>query len=516
MLLGRDADGASFSYGALAPGGSGSRGSTTGLALQFDCLPAPTSVRLLYDGVRLLSARLPSASSNATDGSRVVHVEIAYGRASHGGDYDGLTLLVDGVALLRGAAIDAWHPQPSWAFGFSASSGRGAARCAVRRVRLRSGALVEPQPAPLHITRNGQDFVSAAPLPARTTAVRSSARSRLVGPHERRLSAAHRGRGPPRRQLVLLPLRRPARCAGAQHHLLRALCALRDAAAPLGGVVVPQLALNAADETESRVAFLFYAPPSSSPSRPPQGPALGGTAITLSATGLSLNGSQPVCRLGAPMWRRDFGEMSAQGHADSLAAPMGVGARVAHGLAPNEVWATVSSTEARCTLPPSVGGPHVRYALQLSLNGHDFTAADGVDFTYYADAPQLVRRLLITRTHTRIPPPTPDPHPNLHPRPAPQLTRQPQPQPQSLPFLQASVRPTSDSSVGGRPITLHGVGLANGSAPQCRYRGDGFGVQRVNATVLSDTALACPSATLPPTRPRRGGRSPKPSRWSST
>ena len=61
-----------------------------------------------------------------------MHVEIAHGRASHGGDYDGLTLLVDGVALLRGAAIDV---APTAELGLWILRSRPAPPDAPRRVR---------------------------------------------------------------------------------------------------------------------------------------------------------------------------------------------------------------------------------------------------------------------------------------------------------------------------------------------------------------------------------------------
>ena len=111
----------------------------------------------------------------------------------------------------------------------------------------------------------------------------------------------------------------------------------------------------------------------------------------------------------------------------------------AHGLAPNEVAATVvNATLVRCTSPPqwsgaydeaaafagARGGPFVgtpppappaTVALELSLNGHDFTAA-ALNFTYYAAAPSVSR-----------------------------------------------IWPRSDTAAGGRAVTVHGAGLGGGS-----------------------------------------------------
>ena len=102
--------------------------------------------------------RVPAPADRYASADRYVPVVLAYDRGAHGGDHLGLTLLYDGHALLRGAPIPGWAPQPSWRFGLAAKSGVGANECSVRRLRLRAGAPLEVQPTPLHVTRNGQDY----------------------------------------------------------------------------------------------------------------------------------------------------------------------------------------------------------------------------------------------------------------------------------------------------------------------------------------------------------------------
>jgi hypothetical protein len=149
-----------------------------------------------------------------------------------------------------------------------------------------------------------------------------------------------------------------------------------------------------------------------------------------------------VCRFGGALWRRGFGALSALTTSDALQGAHGVGARALHGLPPNEVPATivnevpatiVNATHALCLTPPSVRGPMLELALEIALNGHDFTS-DNLRFRYLTDRPSLI-----------------------------------------------SVFPTSDSSLGGRPILLSGRGLANGSDARCRYRAPTLGVVEARA-----------------------------------
>lgn len=183
---------------------------------------------------------------------------------------------------------------------------------------------------------------------------------------------------------------------------------------------------------------------------PTSGPALGGTLVEVAGANLTRLGSLRVCRFGRALWTRDHGTLSVLTPRDGLRAEHGVAARAAHGLAPNEVFATiVNGSHARCVTPPSVQGPHVAVPLELALNGHDFTA-DAHAFTYYADATTL-----------------------------------------------EWVFPISDSSAGGRALQLTGAGLTNGSDARCRFRAPLFGVVETAALALSPTSLACPSPAMP-------------------
>ena len=234
----------------------------------------------------------------------------------------------------------------------------------------------------------------------------------------------------------------------------RPICALRHAGrrAP-AGVLLPQISLNGQDETSSSLPFRFYDPPALLALSPTTGPALGGTLVDVRGANFTRQGTLPVCRFGGALWRRAFGALSALTTSDALQGAHGVGARALHGLPPNEVPATiVNATHALCLTPPSVRGPMLELALELALNGHDFTS-DNLRFRYLTDRTSLI-----------------------------------------------SVFPTSDSSLGGRPLLLSGRGLANGSDVRCRYRAPTLGVVETRALELggSGLMLMCPAPAVPP------------------
>ena len=81
--------------------------------------------------------------------------------------------------------------------------------------------------------------------------------------------------------------------------------------------------------------------------------------------------------------------------------------------------------EAICVTPARLGLQACELALELSLNGHDFTR-DRVQYQYYAASPLLL-----------------------------------------------GTWPLTDTSGGGRPVTVRGARLANGSHYQCLYEHSG-------------------------------------------
>ena len=81
--------------------------------------------------------------------------------------------------------------------------------------------------------------------------------------------------------------------------------------------------------------------------------------------------------------------------------------------------------EAICVTPARLGLQACELALELSLNGHDFTR-DRVQYQYYAASPLLL-----------------------------------------------ATWPLTDTSGGGRPVTVRGARLANGSHYQCLYEHSG-------------------------------------------
>jgi hypothetical protein len=211
-------------------------------------------------------------------------------------------------------------------------------------------------------------------------------------------------------------------------------------------MVTPQLSLNRLDYTNNTgVRFRYYDPPRLLALSPSSGPAHGDTRVVLFGANFSALGSQLVCRWGrthpnslpwvlveeraAPPQRAlPFAHSAAAQSAlpDGLRGPNGVAARPAYGLAASEVFATiVGPQEAVCLAPARLALRATALPLELSLNGHDFTS-DLLHYQYYAPSP----RLHITW-------------------------------------------PLTDTSAGGRPVTVRGEHLGNGSHYQCLYERSG-------------------------------------------
>ena len=191
--------------------------------------------------------------------------------------------------------------------------------------------------------------------------------------------------------------------------------------------------------------FRYYDPPGVASLSPSSGPAQGGTRVVLTGANFSALGSQLVCRWGGTYpnslpWvlleelttppQRDlpFAHSPAAQSAlpFGLRGPNGVAARPAYNLAASEVFATVTGPqEAVCLTPARLGLRAIELALELSLNGHDFTA-DRVLYQYYAASPLLL-----------------------------------------------TTWPLTDTSGGHRPVTVRGMHLANGSHYQCLYERSG-------------------------------------------
>lgn len=447
------AHGLSFAYGELRTGGTlGALGAGHGLRLRLSTSARPWSVSVAYDGVDLVTVpihntpRSGGAGGIASDETEFRTLEIGYGRASYGGEHQGLTVRYDGASVLRGMPIDSWRPLPSWRFGIGARSGVGRdAECAVRRVRLRAGARVEPYGAPVAITRNGQDFLTPAPHPyvyygepvisavtPPSGPLRGGTLILIAGEnlhggsaYSCRLGAGEKVDG----RLVDGPttVTPPLNTTRARPFLH---CVTPPAASP--GELMPQLSLNGQDETNSTgVPFRYYDPPALYGISPTSGPALGGTRVEIfgaNLTSLDANATthpatRPlrVCRYGPPMWMRTHGSMSVLAQPERLTGPFGIAAPPPHGLPPNEVPATiVNDTYALCISPPSVGGPRDAVSIELSLNGHDFTSSSGLRYQFYAEV--RLRGPLPSWTH-QLPTPSPRPHP-INPTSPPHINPQ--------------------------------------------------------------------------------------------
>ena len=259
----------------------------------------------------------------------------------------------------------------------------------------------------------------------------------------------------------------PQRAASLDMPLVHCTTPPADAATEL---VAPQLSLNRLDySNNTRVLFRYYDPPRLLAFSPSSGPAHGDTRVVLSGANFSALGSQLVCRWGGthpdslpwvlleelvapPQRTLPFAHSPAAQSAlpDGLRGPNGVAARPAYGLAATEVFATiVGPREAVCLAPARLVLRATALPLELSLNGHDFTA-DGLLYQYYAPSPRL---------HTTW--------------------------------------PLTDTSAGGRPVTVRGEHLGNGSHYQCLYERSGE-----VALVTVDgghRAVAYPYDAYPPT-----------------
>ena len=505
MHLTDDGEGLTFSYGPLPPTPDDAPRVRLGLRVELRTHHNDTRARELivtYDDVALVHVAVPSPRQRR---GAFVPLRIAYDRASHGGSVPGLTAIFGGASLVRGMRIHTWLPQSAWRFRLSAKSGRSHADAVIRRLRIRTGGMSEAQETPLHITRNDQDFdMSPAPHsgmyvfygpPVISSIAPASGPtdggSRLLLAGESLLggSAYHcrfghvdRSPGgvyPPSHERIIFPDLNTSHSAPFLH------CTTPPYGSP--STIAPQVSLNRQDETDSHVPFRYYDPPALFAISPTSGPSLGATLLKLYGANFSsamhaegnatnttdaadLTAPLVVCRFGPPMWPRHHGHLSVLTPRDAVAGPARVGQRAVHGLAPNEVFASVvNDSLVVCVSPPSVGGNHDAVHVEVSLNGHDFTRGMPM-YHFYAEAPRI-----------------------------------------------SSVFPRTDSSAGGRLLTIRGTGLSNGSDVLCQFRsshtlegvgrmelgvaGLTFTTQFIPASVPDDDTVVCISPTLPPHSP---------------
>ena len=444
LQLSSGGEGFSISYGRLDDGGLGEHGSSMGLRVMLDTRP-PQRVVVTYAD-ELLNDTAVNLSNLAHD---FVPIVLVHDLNSHGGLEAALTLVINDTAVLRGLPIPHWSSQPDWSFGFGARSGSGQANCTMRSLRLRAGSLVTPLFVPFAVSRNGQDFVreTFADFKYYATPTISSVIPRS-GPAAGGTKVLVAGEG-----LV---------GGSAYECRMGGVASSPDVntttAAPYVHCTMPQgtsgtatfdVSLNGQDALN--FDFTLYPVPSVVSIQPSSGPAAGGTLVELNGSFSSL-GTQPICRFGSRLYARSHGTLSVLTQADGASGVNGASALATHGLAANEVHASVvNGTLALCTSPPGV--EHSVVTLEISLNGHDFTTA-ALSYQYYANVPALTR-----------------------------------------------VVPVSDSLAGNRVISISGSGLANGSDYKCRYS-SGVGSVSLGdssvyaATEVGDRAVACTSPSL--------------------
>ena len=152
LLMGRGggADGLSFSYGDLAPGGFGELGGGRGLRVLFR---THTHERVeVWYGHRLLHASRPPAGESLR-APAFVDVAIQYSAAA-----GGLTVVHAGRTHCAGLAIDGWAPREGWRFAIGARSGGESDDHHVDDLVIEAGAAAEPEAAPVAVTLNGLQF----------------------------------------------------------------------------------------------------------------------------------------------------------------------------------------------------------------------------------------------------------------------------------------------------------------------------------------------------------------------
>ena len=389
--------------------------------------------------------------------------------------------------------------------------GAGAARA--------HGARARAQPVPLSLARNGQDFVGAAPdflyygVP---TIFEPDAVERADG---RRHAAARRRRRPPRRLRLRMPLRsvrrHGRRCrrrrrrrlcrrrrradpprARAQYECERALRLLRDARGGGGRCAAHRGVAQRARRVElhggvhllpaapSRRALAEFGPRRRRHRRRARRSQLQRARVAARLPLRRLGGAARL-RLAEraparvrPRWPARRARRRARRRRRRGARPRAErggrhcrqrDARALHVAAAVE-WRVRRGRRLRRrgggpfvgTTPPA---PPATVALELSLNGHDFTAA-AVNFTYYAAAPSISR-----------------------------------------------IWPRSDTAAGGRAVTVHGAGLGGGSHYLCRFGQEPL--LAASAAPLDDRRVVCPTPPLSPRASRRAAAA-APSRMAAS
>ena len=150
-------EGVSVCLGDLPDAPFGESGAGEGLRVSF--LTHAELLEVYYD--RELIVRRPTERS-IFRAERFVPARVEYGPK-------GLSVHVDGIALVHEVLLGAWSPLPTWRFGMGARTGEGRTdEHRVDNLLLTVGAQVDPRSAWVEVSSNGQKF-GFEPWPSCTT-----------------------------------------------------------------------------------------------------------------------------------------------------------------------------------------------------------------------------------------------------------------------------------------------------------------------------------------------------------
>ena len=313
-------DGISVSYGNVGDGLAGERGGGGGLRVAFrtnvlrptprDAGPPAELIEVILGG-RVLVERWLSPSDPPLRAETYRPLKVEYEESK------GLTVALDGVALIRQVVLPAWQPRPSWRFAVGARCSGAIDGHSIRRLRLTTGRLLTGGGVDVAVTLNAQDFdtsehstrppsTTTPPTPSTPPEARRRARPPFASAAPRSIAgrradcatAASVLRRPP---LPAWPPTVPTCCAPRQARPTLSVrpwtwkTSMRSAGAV--GRAEVRLSLNGLDEL-AVANFSYYLTPSVTHIYPGSGSGLGGVTVAVYGSRLAPTAREPRCRFG--------------------------------------------------------------------------------------------------------------------------------------------------------------------------------------------------------------------------